>query len=94
MSVMPATDTFKNAIRALGGQQAAAACLGRKQPTISGYVTEGNAPAEICMMIEVETGRAPLGRDPMIVSAALDLLTFVTVLISAGCIRVMWDLRP
>tara|TARA_R110000823_G_scaffold243647_1_gene367835 strand:- start:99 stop:359 length:261 start_codon:yes stop_codon:yes gene_type:complete len=56
MSVMPATDTFKNAIRALGGQQAAAACLGRKQPTISGYVTEGNAPAEICMMIEVETG--------------------------------------
>ena len=30
----------------------------------------------------------------MIVSAALDLLTFITVLISAGCIRVMWDLRP
>lgn len=53
---MPATDTFKEAIRALGGQQAAAMRLGRKQPTISGYVTEGNAPAEICMMIEVETG--------------------------------------
>jgi DNA-binding transcriptional regulator YdaS (Cro superfamily) len=53
---MPATDTFREAIRALGGQQAAAELLGRKQPTISGYVTEGNAPAEICMLIEVETG--------------------------------------
>ena len=30
----------------------------------------------------------------MIADAALDLLTFITVLISAGCIRVMWDLRP
>ena len=56
MPSMPATDTFREAIRALGGQQAAADLLGRKQPTISGYVNDGNAPAEICMMIEVETG--------------------------------------
>jgi hypothetical protein len=30
----------------------------------------------------------------MIVSAALDLATFVVVLVAAGCIRVMWDLMP
>jgi DNA-binding transcriptional regulator YdaS (Cro superfamily) len=52
---MSATEAFKSAIKELGGQQAAAELLGRKQPTISGYVTEGNAPADICMRLEVAT---------------------------------------
>ena len=52
---MSATEAFKDAIKELGRQRAAAELLGRKQPTISGYVTEGNAPADICMRLEVET---------------------------------------
>ena len=29
----------------------------------------------------------------MIVSAALDLLTFVAVLVAAGCLHIIWGLR-
>ena len=50
------TLSFEAAIEKLGGPLAAAGKLGRKQPTISGYVKDGNAPAEVCMRIEVETG--------------------------------------
>lgn len=53
---MEATNTFKAAIKALGGQKQAAEKLGRSQSTISTYVTGGNAPAEICMQIELATG--------------------------------------
>lgn len=49
------TPSFEAAIEKLGGPLAAAGKLGRKQPTISGYVKDGNAPAEVCMRIEIET---------------------------------------
>lgn len=49
------TPEFEAAIDRLGGPLAAAAKLSRKQPTISGYIKDGNAPAEVCMRIEIET---------------------------------------
>lgn len=49
------TSVFEAAINKLGGPLAAAGRLGRKQPTISGYIKDGNAPAEVCMRIEIET---------------------------------------
>lgn len=49
------TPEFEAAIEKLGGPLAAAGKLGRKQPTISGYIKDGNAPAEVCMRIEIET---------------------------------------
>lgn len=52
------TPAFEAAITHLGGPLAAAGKLGRKQPTISGYVKDGNAPAEVCMRIEIETAGA------------------------------------
>ncbi len=55
MSDISPLDVFKKAIKALGGQQAAAGLLGRKQSTLSGYVKDGNAPADVCMRIEIET---------------------------------------
>ena len=60
---MPATDAFKNAIESLGGPLAAAEKLNRKQPTISGYLKEGNAPADVCMRIEIETAGKYLAED-------------------------------
>lgn len=53
---MPTTKHLRDAIKMLGGQKAAAEKLGRSQSTISGYVTGGHAPAEVCMQIEIETG--------------------------------------
>lgn len=53
---MPATEAFKSAIDRLGGPLAAAAKLKRRQPTISGYLKDGNAPADVCMRLEIETG--------------------------------------
>jgi DNA-binding transcriptional regulator YdaS (Cro superfamily) len=46
---------FQEAIKDLGGPTKAAAVLGRKQPTISGYLRDGNPPADVCMRIEVAT---------------------------------------
>lgn len=47
--------SFAEAIRDLGGPTKAAAILGRKQPTLSGYLKDGNPPADVCMRIEVAT---------------------------------------
>lgn len=55
---MPATEAFGKAIDALGGQKAAAEKIGRSQSTVSGYLKDGNAPADVCMRIEVETNGA------------------------------------
>jgi len=55
---MSSTEAFKGAIKALGGPLAAADRLGRAQSTISGYLKDGNAPADVCMKLEVETGYA------------------------------------
>ncbi len=60
---MPATDAFKNAIDKLGGPSAAAEKIGRKQPTISGYLKDGNPPADVCMRLEVETNGEFLAED-------------------------------
>lgn len=49
------TSPLENAIAALGGPLKAAAVLGRAQPTISGYLRDGNPPADVCMRIEVAT---------------------------------------
>ena len=46
---------FHEAIKDLGGPTKAAAVLGRAQPTISGYLRDGNPPADVCMRIEVAT---------------------------------------
>jgi DNA-binding transcriptional regulator YdaS (Cro superfamily) len=46
---------FHEAIKDLGGPTKAATILGRKQPTISGYLRDGNPPADVCMRIEVAT---------------------------------------
>lgn len=43
------------AIKALGGQNSAAAILKRSQATISGYLNGGSPPADVCMRIEVAT---------------------------------------
>lgn len=48
--------TFADAIKDLGGPSAAAEKLKRKQPTISGYIKDGNPPADVCMRIEIESG--------------------------------------
>jgi len=53
---MSATETFRNAIKELGGQKAVASLIGRTQSTISAYVTGGTAPADVCMRLELETG--------------------------------------
>lgn len=47
---------LQKAIDALGGQKKAALILKRSQPTLSGYIREGNTPADVCMRIEVATG--------------------------------------
>jgi DNA-binding transcriptional regulator YdaS (Cro superfamily) len=46
---------FHSAIDDLGGPTKAAAILGRKQPTISGYLKDGKPPADVCMRVEVAT---------------------------------------
>ncbi len=46
---------FHEAIAALGGPTAAAPILRRSQPTISGYLRDGNPPADVCMRVEVAT---------------------------------------
>lgn len=44
------------AVAALGGQAKAAAVIKKSQPTLSEYLRKGNAPADVCMRIEVATG--------------------------------------
>lgn len=46
---------FRNAIDEVGGPLKAEGIVGRKQPTISGYLKDGNAPAEVCMRLELAT---------------------------------------
>lgn len=43
------------AIEKLGGPTKAAAILGRKQPTISGYLKDNNPPLDVCLKIEAAT---------------------------------------
>lgn len=55
----PKTDTpLETAIKRLGGQQATAKLLGKGQSTVSDYVTKGNAPADVCMRLELATDGA------------------------------------
>lgn len=55
-----ANDIFAAAIDELGGPTAAEGILKRKQSTISGYIKDGNQPADVCMRIEVATnGKFP-----------------------------------
>lgn len=44
------------AVKALGGQGKAAAIIKKSQPTLSEYLRKGNAPADVCMRLEVATG--------------------------------------
>lgn len=60
---MPATEAFRKAVKAAGGQKTVADLVGCAQSTISGYVTGGNAPADVCMKLETATGGAYRAED-------------------------------
>ena len=44
------------AVKALGGQGKTAAIIKKSQPMLSEYLSKGNAPADVCMRLEVATG--------------------------------------